>query len=125
VFANQWATSGTQQSIINNNPFINNASGNFRDTQFSGNLIVGAKNTNRFYSDYYLRDASFFRADNINVSYNFGEVFRKARLAANLNLQNPIVITKYKGIDPEIFDGVDNTIYPRPRVFVLGLTLNY
>jgi iron complex outermembrane receptor protein len=125
VFANQQATSGTIQSVINNNPFITNGSGDIRETRFSGNLPDGAKNNNRFFSSYYLRDASFIRADNIYMSYNFGEVYGRMRLAANFNLQNPLVITRYKGIDPEIFNGIDNTIYPRPRVFTAGVTLNY
>jgi iron complex outermembrane receptor protein len=125
VFANQQATSGTQQSIINSNPFISNASGDFRDTQFSGNLPEASKNTNRFFSSYYLKNASFLRADNIYASYNFGEVHKGVRLAANINVQNPFVLTYYQGIDPEIFNGIDNTIYPRPRIFTLGLTANF
>jgi iron complex outermembrane receptor protein len=34
-------------------------------------------------------------------------------------------ITKYKGLDPEVFGGSDNNIYPRPFSFILGLTLNF
>ena len=41
-------------------------------------------------------------------------------------VQNPFVITKYDGIDPEISgEGIDNNIYPRPRVFMIGLNLNF
>ena len=43
-----------------------------------------------------------------------------------VTVQNPFVITKYDGLDPEISgSGVDNNIYPRPRVFMLGLNLNF
>ena len=36
------------------------------------------------------------------------------------------IITKYKGLDPEISgEGIDNNIYPRPRVFMIGLNLNF
>jgi TonB dependent receptor. len=41
-------------------------------------------------------------------------------------VQNPFVITKYKGIDPEFNnDGIDNNIYPHPRVYMVGLSLNF
>jgi iron complex outermembrane receptor protein len=40
-------------------------------------------------------------------------------------VQNPFIITKYKGLDPEIADGVDKNPYPRPRSFQLGLSLNF
>jgi len=125
MFANQMAGSGAYSSVLTSNPFLTNASGNIRETNFDGNLDQGAKNINRFYSSYYLRNASFIKLDNINVSYNFGEVWKKLRLAANFNVQNALIITRYAGIDPEIGNGIDNNIYPRPRVFVLGLTLTY
>lgn len=43
------------------------------------------------------------------------------RLTATVN--NAFTITKYNGIDPELFNGIDNLIYPRTRVFVLGVNL--
>jgi hypothetical protein len=46
----------------------------------------------------------------------------------NLNLsfavQNVFLITKYTGLDPEIANGVDNNVYPRPRTYTFGLNLN-
>jgi len=41
------------------------------------------------------------------------------------NVQNAFVITKYKGLDPEQNGGIDNNLYSRPRVFVLGLGLDF
>ena len=38
---------------------------------------------------------------------------------------NVFCITKYKGIDPEVFGGIDNGVYPRPITFQLGLNLNF
>jgi TonB-dependent starch-binding outer membrane protein SusC len=35
------------------------------------------------------------------------------------------VITKYKGLDPEVFNGIDNNFYPRPRILLLGLKLDF
>jgi iron complex outermembrane receptor protein len=63
--------------------------------------------------------------DNINIAYDAGEVFRKARLRVSANVQNAFVITNYTGVDPEITGGIDNQFYPRPRTFVLGLNLDF
>jgi iron complex outermembrane receptor protein len=64
--------------------------------------------------------------DNINFGYNFGKVFHnKANLKINGNIQNAFIITKYKGLDPEVNGGIDNNFYPRPRTLVLGLNLNF
>jgi hypothetical protein len=37
------------------------------------------------------------------------------------------MLTKYKGLDPENSrnDGVDNTIYPRPRIYTFGLNFDF
>ena len=34
-------------------------------------------------------------------------------------------ISPYSGIDPEVYGGIDGTVYPRPRTFVLGLKFNF
>lgn len=81
----------------------------------------------QFISDYYIQNASFLRMDNISLGYTFLRPFKgleSARLYATV--QNPFVITKYKGLDPEFNnDGIDNNIYPRPRIYMLGLSLNF
>jgi iron complex outermembrane receptor protein len=45
----------------------------------------------------------------------------------NASIQNVLVITKYGGLDPENAGdgGVDNNIYPRPRVYSLGINLDF
>ncbi|MDE6279886.1 MAG: hypothetical protein K2M05_07915, partial [Paramuribaculum sp.] len=40
-------------------------------------------------------------------------------------VQNPFVITKYKGLDPEVFGGIDNQVYPRPVTFTLGVVATF
>jgi len=82
--------------------------------------------TNWYFSDYYVQNASFVRCDNITVGYSFKNLFKvisSGRLSATV--QNPFVITKYKGLDPEVFTGIDNNIYPRPIMTVIGLSLNF
>jgi TonB-dependent starch-binding outer membrane protein SusC len=46
-------------------------------------------------------------------------------LRVTANVQNVFVVTNYSGIDPEHFGGIDNQIYPRPRIFSLGVNLDY
>lgn len=100
-------------------------------TGFLKNRVNSASYTNfsqaQFISDYYIQNASFLRMDNISLGYTFLKPFKgleSARLYGTV--QNPFVITKYKGLDPEFNnDGIDNNIYPRPRIFMLGLSLNF
>lgn len=79
-----------------------------------------------FLSDYYLQNASFLKMDNLYVNYTFGNLFKnKSSLTLNANLQNVFTVTDYIGLDPEVQSGVDNNVYPRPRVISLGLNLNF
>ncbi|CAF4739582.1 unnamed protein product, partial [Rotaria sp. Silwood1] len=104
---------------------INTGSGFLANTS-TNILATNFKNTNEQsrLSDYYVENASFIRMDNINFGYNFGKVFNKTtNLRVGANVQNVFVITKYSGLDPEVFGGVDNTISVRPRVFVLTICI--
>lgn len=119
VYNNYFSNSGVLRSIKNPINFIGNASTNYLETGFVNN---------QYLSDYYIENASFFRIDNINFGYNFGKVFKdKANLRLAASIQNVLVITDYRGLDPEIAadSGVDNNIYPRPRVFSLGVNLDF
>ena len=89
------------------------------DTNFTGK-------SNDYLSDYYVQNASFLRCDNISLGYSFKKLFGvidSGRIFGTV--QNPFVITKYKGLDPEISGGIDNNIYPRPMITLMGLTLNF
>ncbi len=120
LYNNVASSSGTIRNIINPIGYVNNGSKDLLYTNFSGN------GTNYYLSDYYVQNASFLRMDNINFGYNAGKVFHnKASLRISANVQNVFVITKYKGLDPEINGGIDNNLYPRPRTFVLGLNLDF
>ena len=89
-------------------------------------LITDAGFTNaQFFSDYYIQNASFLRLDNISLGYNFSKVFDKANIRVYTTVQNAFVITDYKGLDPEIQSGIDNDVYPRPRTFLLGVSVDF
>ena len=82
--------------------------------------------TNHNESDYWLRDASFLRCDNITLGYTFDSLWNDfSNLRIFCAVQNPFVITKYDGLDPEVFSGVDGNIYPRSTTWSLGLVLNF
>ena len=119
AYNNYFSGSGVLRAVKNPLNFISNVSRNYLDTKFSNNQFV---------SDYYIENASFLRLDNINVGYNFGKVFNKAaNLRVSASVQNVFVVTKYKGLDPEIASNeqIDNNIYPRPRVYSLGVNLDF
>jgi len=73
-----------------------------------------------YYSDYLVQNASFLRIDKITAGYNLNP---KMRIYATV--QNPFVLTAYKGLDPEKFSGVDNNMYPRALTTLIGLTYNF
>jgi TonB-linked SusC/RagA family outer membrane protein len=80
----------------------------------------------QYWSDYYVRDASFLRLDNVSVGYTFNKFIHNAgRLRVFGTVQNVFVLTKYDGVDPEIENGIDNTLYPRPTTYTVGVSLNF
>lgn len=120
LYNNYQSGSAVIRTIQNPLGFVGNGSTNYNDTKFSNN---------QYFSDYYIQNASFFRLDNINLGYNFGNriIGHGTNLRVSANVQNVFVITKYKGTDPESASttGVDNNIYPRPRIFSIGANLDF
>ena len=89
-------------------------------------------------SDYFVENASFLKVDNITLGYSFNNIlsglhFHKGipeevkgvsgRIYVTAN--NVACLTKYTGLDPEVFGGIDNNMYPRPFSLLVGLTLNF
>lgn len=117
MYNNVASNSGYYTNIFSSNPFLNNASTDVLNTNFQ---------RTQYWSDYYVQNASFLRMDNLNIGYNFGKVINKTvNLRAGVTVQNVFVITKYKGLDPEISSGIDNNFYPKPRIFSLGINLDF
>lgn len=82
----------------------------------------------QYFSDLYVQDASFLKIDNITLSRNFRFNGGKAvpmNFSVFATVQNVACITGYEGIDPEIFSGIDNNMYPRPRTWILGVKFNF
>jgi len=89
----------------------------------------------QLYSDHWLEKGDFFRFDNITLGYTFPRLWdNKSSLRITFGVQNVATITSYSGVDPEIYSGytdgnsapgIDKNVYPRPRTYTLGLTLNF
>lgn len=81
---------------------------------------------NTLLSDQFVQNASFMKCDNITLGYTFKKLFG-APLSGRVYaaVQNVFTITKYKGLDPEVENGLDNNIYPRPLTTLIGLSLNF
>jgi iron complex outermembrane receptor protein len=98
-------------------PYLSNISTQVSETDFVNP---------QYLSDYYIQDGSFFKMDFMTLGYNFNNLWKeKLNLRLSFTVNNAFIITKYRGIDPEIFLGIDNNIYPRPRAYVLGVGLTF
>ncbi|MHB9141142.1 MAG: SusC/RagA family TonB-linked outer membrane protein [Paludibacter sp.] len=106
---------------------VYSSSGFFLNKPTSALVTNFTQNATNFYlSDYFVQNASFVRCDNITLGYSFKNLFKaisSGRIYATV--QNPFVITSYKGLDPEFYGGIDNNIYPRPMVTMVGVSLNF
>jgi iron complex outermembrane receptor protein len=99
------------------------------------NVIPGAVQRNwstydHALSDYFVHNASFLKCDNITLGYSFENLFKggnyngiTGRIYASAT--NVFTITEYEGIDPEVYGGIDNNMYPRPLTVQVGLNLNF
>lgn len=105
-----------------------------QDNAVLGNIPTAVLNTDFrstsdvIISDYYLENASFLRMDNVTLGYTFKKPIKK--FASNsiriwAGMQNVFTITNYSGLDPELFNGIDNTNYPRPRTFLVGANIKF
>ncbi|MEO9966910.1 MAG: TonB-dependent receptor [Reichenbachiella sp.] len=125
VYNNNASSKALYQNLYNQAGYTANILTAVEDTQFT---------TAQYWSDFYLEDASFFRMDNISVGYSFDKIFTdQLRGRVSFTVQNAFVITDYTGLDPEISSGsrlgpnvgIDNSVYPRPRTYMLGVNLNF
>ena len=112
----------SQRNVLNRTYQNNNLS----------NMVVndfyfdGSTGADLYHSDYYLRNGNFLRCDNITLGYTWDNLLKnQLRLRLYAAVQNPFVITKYNGLDPEVFGGIDNNVYPRPTTYSIGLVATF
>ena len=64
--------------------------------------------------------------DNISLGYSFNNIINEnSHLRIYTTALNLFTITRYTGLDPEVFDGIDRNIFPRPRTFMFGASLEF
>ncbi len=102
----------------------------YHPTGYLGNVNAIATyldfNNPQYLSDYFVQNASFFRLDHVTLGYNFSSMIEKVDfLKLFVTIQNPLLITDYEGIDPEIDNGIDNNFYPRSRTMLFGLNARF
>ncbi len=116
---------------------VNVGSGSVYSNSYLGNRLTEAvalgftsPETNQFFSDYFVQNASFLKMDNISLGYSFQNLFKSGKYQGiggrvYATVQNVFTITDYTGIDPEVSGGIDNNLYPRPFQFIFGVNLNF
>ena len=137
VTTGKWEFSTALRAVIGNYVY-NNAAANSSLADVTSSSYNYLRNqeksvlTNQFsgfeyFSDLFIEDASFLRMDNLSVGYNFGDFLgnKKSNLRVTAMAQNVFVITKYTGVDPEVFGNIDNGFYQRPKVYSLGFNFQF
>ncbi|MBR3527465.1 MAG: TonB-dependent receptor [Bacteroidales bacterium] len=138
-----WTAALSGHASVGNYVYNNVASNNEMYKDLWVNNFVSNRNASALYSDfddamyisdYYIENGSFLKLDNFTLGYTFPRLFemvpgRNATLNIFGTVQNICTLTKYSGIDPEVNNpgapGIDGTVYPRPRTYVLGLKFNF
>ena len=110
-----------QYDLLQDNAVLGNIPSSVLNTNFNSTSDV-------IISDIYLENGSFLKMDNITLGYTLDRPIKK--FASNsirlwAGMQNVFTITNYSGLDPEVFNGIDNTIYPRPRTFLIGANIKF
>ena len=94
-------------------------------------------NKNNRVSDAYVEDGSYIRLQNVSLSYTLPRKLIQKVYLTNAkiycNIQNLFTITKYDGFDPEVgslrgnalLNGVDYSRYPSPRIYTIGVNLQF
>ena len=91
-------------------------------------------NYNTLISDRFVEDGSYLRMGYAQVNYNIRRKYARAlgvnRISLYLSANNPFVLTKYSGVDPDISSGgyspaIDNSQTPRSRSYTLGITVEF
>ena len=125
----KWTLSAAFRSSLGNYVYNNVASNTeMKADMWTNNFICNRVTTApysdfsqaQYRSDYYVQNASFLKLDKMTLAYNVCDWIR-----VHLTAQNVFTITNYKGVDPEVKDGLDKNMYPRSRNFIVGASFNF
>ncbi len=135
------------QKIFNNTLLDNETITRLPGNNTTREALTNGVKDSPFASDRWLEGASYLRLDNATLSYSFKNIPGIASLRVYFSTNNLFVITKYRGIDPEIatapntsvvaggFSGIGQLpyidasyggygYYPKTRSFVLGTSIS-
>ncbi len=117
VYNNMFSSHGTYSGLYNSVGYLANVTTSLMETRFENP---------KYFSDYYVEDGSFLRMDNVTLGYNINKKIKGIKsLRVYTTVQNVFLVTRYKGLDPEVTNGIDNNVYPRPRNFLLGVSVKF
>lgn len=120
---NDFASANSTSSLDLNSGALPNQARLVRKTGFTA-----PNSGEQWYSDYFLENASFFRLDDLNAGYTFRGIGPwESDIRIGASVQNVFVLTGYTGMDPETVseNGIDNTMWPRPRTWSLRINVNF
>ncbi|WP_420385784.1 SusC/RagA family TonB-linked outer membrane protein [Roseivirga sp.] len=112
------------------------------DAELADNLWTGEGTSNKYpsaaglrkgwnqnMSDYFVEDGSYFRIQNIRLTYN---LINKTVLGTEMpdtkitfTAERPLTLFNYNGFNPEVANGIDRQTYPIPAVYTLGLNIKF
>lgn len=91
--------------------------------------LTNTESKNYANSDFWLEDASFVKLKNVSISYRIPRrVAKFASIQLSVSAQDLFTITRYKGMDPEVYtsyDGLDYGAYPIPRTITFGAKIRF
>jgi TonB-linked SusC/RagA family outer membrane protein len=130
---------GTTNASLYENQLVE-ASNYWTPTNTNTNIprpIDNTANNNLLISDRYIEDGSYLRIQNLTFGYSLPQdlitKLKMYRLRLYGSAQNLYTFTDYSGYDPEIgsfnqnplLAGIDNGRYPSPRMYSLGLNVEF
>lgn len=122
IFDNVSSDKGYSDAGLRRQTDLSNVSADYNNTGFA----FEDNGTQRYLSNYFVKDASFIKLDNVTVGYTLDKALLKAAsLRFTVGVQNVLILTKYDGLDPEKFNGIDGNVYPRARTFLFGVNANF
>lgn len=122
IFDNVNSNMGYSDAALRRQTDLSNVSSDYLNTGFT----FEDNGTQRYLSNYYVKDASFIKLDNVTLGYTLDKsLLKDVSLRFSAGVQNVFVLTKYDGLDPEKFNGIDGNVYPRARTFLFGVNASF
>ncbi|MGJ3234025.1 SusC/RagA family TonB-linked outer membrane protein [Marivirga sp.] len=112
------------------------------DAELATNLWDGPGSSNRYpsaaglrkgwnqnLSDYFVEDGSYFRIQNVRLSYQVGDQSIMGTeipdITVYLTAERPLTVFDYNGFNPEVANGIDRQNFPISAVYSAGLRMKF